>query len=286
MDDFARLNQRLCDVSRAGFTNPYACLEWPERLDPGAWCMSPELLSLYGTETYEGLTEAWRRRLSFFEAVNFFSLNIHGEKALVAGIAQRLYRPEWRAVSPYLQHFLDEENKHMVLFGGFCERYAGKIYADRKVAVPAEHAPGEEDFLFFARILVFEEIVDQYNVAIARDTRVAPVAREINRLHHRDESRHLSFGRQFVRRLFDAAAPAWAPPTLQAVREQLRAYITAVWKEYHNPDVYRDAGLPDPYGLCASSYASAPCRERRRALTRPCLRYFIDNGILDAEPTP
>jgi hypothetical protein len=40
------------------------------------------------------------------------------------GLAARLYRKDLLGVASYLHHFLDEENKHSVYFGGFCTRYA------------------------------------------------------------------------------------------------------------------------------------------------------------------
>ena len=32
----------------------------------------------------------------------------------------------------------------MVYFGTFCNRYAGKIYPERKLAFPREYAPGDD----------------------------------------------------------------------------------------------------------------------------------------------
>src|SRR2546425_4636400 len=207
MTDFAKTVRKLCDASVKEYINPYSYLEWPETMDLEQWFTSPELMSLYGTDVYDGLTEADKKRLSFYEAVNFFSLNIHGERSLVQGLAERLYRKGNDEITHYLHHFLDEENKHMVYFGGFCTRYAGKIYPDKKMVFPRDYEPGEEDFIFFAKVLVFEEIVDVYNVAMSRDERLVPLARRINLLHHRDEARHLVFGRRIVADLFARHAP-------------------------------------------------------------------------------
>ena len=91
---------------------------------------------------------------------------------------------------------------HMTWFGGFCRRYAGKIYPDRKLVLPREHAPGEEDVLFFARVMIFELLVDTFNRRMAKDDRLHPLVREINRRHHEDESRHLAFGRLLVEDLW------------------------------------------------------------------------------------
>ena len=199
MRDFSSTVEKLCNASRRNYVNPYDHIQWPESLDQDQWFFSSELLSLYGTPLYRDMTEEQKKRLSFYETVNFFSLNIHGEKALVEGLAHRAYRSNMESVTPYLHHFLDEENKHMVYFGGFCQRYAGKVYRDRKLMFPREYAPGEEDFLFFAKVLIFEEIVDVYNMAMAKDSRLPAIVRRINLAHHLEESRHLAFGRLFVK---------------------------------------------------------------------------------------
>lgn len=275
---------KLCAASRKSAIDPYSKLDWPEALDREQWFMSPELTSLHGTGSYEGLSEAGRQRLSFFEAVNFFSLNIHGEKALVEGLARRLYLREHGTISPYLHHFLDEENKHMVYFGGFCTRYGGGIYPDRKMAFPREYAEGEEDFLFFAKVLIFEEIVDEYNVTMAKDGRLVPIAREINFLHHQEETRHLAFGRKLVPAMFGEYRRKWPPEVLGGVRRTISDYLVSTWKEYYNPDVYRDAGFGDPYGVQSAAFAHPACREHRRLISARCIRMLLESGILDREP--
>lgn len=284
MAEMAKTVARLCEVSIKDYINPYSYLEWPETLDREQWFTSPELISLYGTDLYEEMTEDERKRLSFYEAVNFFSLNIHGEKSLVEGLAKRLYRKGNNEISPYLHHFLDEENKHMVYFGGFCLKYAGKVYPDRKIVFPREYEKGEKDFLFFAKVLIFEEIVDVYNVRMARDERLAPIARRINHLHHRDEARHLVFGRQTVRELFAQYRQMWSAETLAQVQEYLKGYLLSTWKEYYNPDVYRDTGFNSPYDVQEMAFEAASSRKHRKDISEGCIRFFLENGILKEEP--
>lgn len=282
MRDFATTVKKLCDASIKDYINPYSSFDWPEAVNPEQWFTSPELISLHGTDVYENLADAGKKRLSFYEAVNFFSLNIHGEKSLVEGLAERLYRKGNDEVTGYLHHFLDEENKHMVYFGGFCMRYAGKIYPNRKLVFPREYEPGEEDFLFFAQVLMFEEIVDVYNVMMSRDERLIPIARQINLLHHHDEARHLVFGRHVVKDLFDRHSPRWSGETRQAVREYLKHYLVAMWKEYYNPDVYRDFGFEAPFQILEMAFEKN--RAHRKRISEGCVRYFLENEMLDEEP--
>lgn len=275
----------LCRVSREQFADPFKTLQWPDTMDPAQWHFSPEWISIYGMPEYEALSEDQCKRLSFHEAVNFFSLNIHGEKALIEGLAQNLYRQDDPAVSPYLHHFLDEENKHMIYFGRFCTQYAGKVYRDRKIVFPREYEPGEEQFLFFAKVMIFEEVVDLYNKSMATDTRLVPLVREIHRLHHVDESRHLAFGRAAVRWLFERHAPNWSSETVEGIRHYLRAYLQATWREYYNADVYADLGLPDPYGLAERAFARPEAQAHRERVSAGCVRFLTQCGILPEEVT-
>jgi hypothetical protein len=289
MRSFQDTVDKLCEISRRRAIDPWQAVDWPERVDPeGEWFTSPELVSLHGTPRWDAMNEAQRRRLSFLEFVNFCSINVHGERTLIGGIAQRLdplTDSGWRGGIDYLHHFLDEENRHLVWFGGFCRRYAGKVYPDRKVKFPRKYAPGEEDFLFFARTLVFEEVVDVYNQRMAKDERLAPVARRINRLHHQDETRHLAFGRQIVVELFRRVAPTWDPDTLEGVRRYLSAWVGATWREYYNPACYADAGLPDPYAVAEEAWRHPSRRAQRRDITAPLVRFLLDESILLREPS-
>jgi hypothetical protein len=273
-----RLAAHLSIVSES---TPIQKIEWPAELDRDAWFMSPELLSLYATDIWNELDESARKRVSFFEAVNFFSLNIYGEKPLVSGLAQRIYSLGYNTVSPYIHHFLGEENRHMEYFGRFCRTYAGKIYPEKRFSLPVEFAPGEEDVQFFAQTVIFEMVADYYNVAIGADERVVPVARHINQLHHWDESRHLVFGRKILAELWEAFSKEWDAATRAQVSNNILAFLTTTWRQYYNPDVYRDAGIADPYEAMDIAWTS-PGRAAFRAGVEVKIRAALDRaGVIE-----
>jgi len=284
MEPLAQTVARLSVVSERSYQNPYESIDWPATVDRPQWFTSPELISIYGTPRWETLDDTQKKELSFWEAVNFFSLNIHGEKALIEGLAHRLYQPGLEEAAEYLHHFLDEENKHSIWFGTFCVRYAGKVYPDRKIGFPREFADGEEDFLFFARVAIFEEIVDRYNLTMGKDERLEPVARLINARHHAEETRHLIFGRRIVEHLWRRHRPSWSDDTVADLRRYLAGYLESTWKEYYNPEVYRDAGMADPWVAARQAWDHPAAHEHRRRLSRRCLKPFLDLGILDGEP--
>lgn len=283
MKNINEIVEKLCDASRNDYNNPYD-LKWPETLPSDTWFFSPELISIYGTEQYERMNEDKRKQLSFYEAINFFSLNIHGEKPLAEGLARRLYSKKHLNVSNYLHHFLDEENKHMIYFAGFCMRYASKIYPDKKMTLSREYAEGEEDFLFFVKVMIFEELVDVYNVKMARDERLSAIVREINRLHHRDEARHLVFGREIVSEIFRENKKRWSEETLENIRQYLNGYFVSTWREYFNSEVYKDAGLKDPFDIPETAFETPASRTRRKEISSKCIQFLLQHEILVKEP--
>ncbi|MBW3565723.1 MAG: diiron oxygenase [Acidobacteria bacterium] len=279
--------ESLSEKSRAAFYEPQESIDFPASVRVGEeWFTSPELISLYGTEPWEGLDEKQRKRLSFYEAVNFYSLNIHGERMLMEGLANRLYNPELRDVAEYLHHFLDEENKHMWIFGTFCVNYAGTIYPDRKVSFPRKYAKGEEHVLFFTRVMIFEEIVDYFNRKMAVDERLNETAREINRIHHADESRHLIFGRRVLAELVDAFRDEWPEETLIGIDEYVRGYFRVVWREYYNRDIYRDAAIVEadelPKRLLEDDEAP---RELRQTISKGPVDYLLKLELIRERPS-
>lgn len=283
MATLAELTTCLCRISEKHFIDPFSRLEWPESLERNQWFMTPELISLHGTEHYDRLDEQQKQLLSFFELVNFFSINIHGERMLIEGLAKRLYRKHTATVSPYLHHFLDEENKHMFYFGRFCNRYAGKLYAEKKVTIEREYADGEEEFLFFARVMLFEEMVDVYNRRMAKDQRLVAISREINWLHHFEETRHLVFGRRLVEELYETHADGWQPEVRQSIADELVGFLDATWKEFFNPEVYKDSDLQDAYGVRRDVLANATVIARKKTIADHCNRTLYKLGLLTQE---
>jgi P-aminobenzoate N-oxygenase AurF len=247
---FARTVDRLVQLSVDGYYNPYRTFQWPDHLDEDTCWMSPELLSVHGTEFVEDLSTTQLNALSKWESINFYSLNVHGIRELLHAVIARIHCSGYEAASKFFHHFVGEENEHMWFFAHFCLKYAGKIYPDRQVKIEsAEDGPEDgkvENFLVFARITIFEEIVDFYNSRMGTDERLLPVIRQVNHLHHVDESRHIAFGRKLLALLHEDLKQTHDAETLAGIERYLRRYMEASMRGFYSPDVYRDAGVPDP----------------------------------------
>lgn len=276
---------RLSRGSKKLYYSVHEKFSWPPTLDDSVWAMSPEYVSLYGTPVWEAMSEPQRRKLAFHECAGFFSLILHGERPLLEGMSHRLYTLENDlTVTEYMHHFLDEENKHMVMFSSFLRRYVGKVYPEKKVAFARPLAKGEEDIGFFAKVLVVEELSDVYNVAMAADERLAPIVREINHTHHVDEARHIFFGRAYLKRLWDQHAPAWSEAQRGAFRAWLVDYVNASWRDFYSVAVYRDAGIADPYAARDIALASPACRAHRQRCSEKFIANLVESGILLERP--
>ncbi|MER6301774.1 diiron oxygenase [Kitasatospora sp. NPDC001539] len=251
--------ERLENLAESGYYNPYSMFDWPDAIEPGMPWMSESLTTLAGTEMWDELTREQQIALTKYEAINFFSLNIHGIRELLNDVVMRIHERTYADVSEFLHHFIGEENEHMWFFAQFCLRYGGRLYP----AQPALKADSVEhlstvarELIVFARILIFEEIVDYYNAHMATDQSLPAIAREINRVHHQDESRHVAFGRMIFTNLLAQVAKR-DPNEVPVVAEYLESYLQYSIATLYNPAAYRDAGIPDALAL------------RRRALEHP-----------------
>jgi hypothetical protein len=261
--------ERLENLAESGYYNPYTMFDWPETIEPDLPWMSESLVTLAGTPMWDELSREQQLALTRYEAVNFFSLNIHGIRELMSEVVMRIHERTYADVSEFLHHFIGEENEHMWFFAQFCLRYGGKLYPAQPTlkAGSVDHLSAvARELIVFARILIFEEIVDYYNARMATDKDLPHIAREINRVHHQDESRHVAFGRMIFTNLLEQVAKR-DPAEVPVVADYLESYLQYSIGTLYNPAAYRDAGIPDALAL------------RRRALEHPA-RIAAHDGVL------
>jgi hypothetical protein len=263
---------RLSKVSRDQRYDVYQLFDWPKSLPADAYWMSPELTTCYGTSLWADLDEERRITLSHYEAVNFFSLNIHLIRDLIGAVADRIYATRYPGLSEFFHDFIHEENEHMWFFAQFCQLYGGKVYPAKKWGDGADGNPDViRDIMVFGRILIAEELSDFFNARMADDGRLPDIAQQINSVHHNDESRHIAFGRQMMRTLHEEARARSSPQQLHNAGDYLARYMTVCLRAFYNPAMYRDAGLADPTSV------------RRKLLSDPgrhaAHRQFMDRTV-------
>lgn len=279
-DPVAEKVRNLSEKSVKDFYNPFTHFRWPAAVPADKPWMPVELLSVYGTPIYAELTDAQRIALTKWESINFYSLIVHGIRDVLDGVVDRIHTPEFAPVSNYLHHFIDEENGHMWFFAKFCLDYGGKIYPERAFSQREQPPRAIGNFLVFAQTAIFEEIVDYYNVKIGQDQSLDPIIQDINTMHHKDESRHVAFGREIVRELYRTVLAEHGKDGADQVDTLIRRYLSHCLDLFYQASVYRDAGLADPFRL-RNQLRHAPERVpyHRKALART-VRFLTAEGIL------
>ncbi|MEU9703476.1 diiron oxygenase [Streptomyces sp. NPDC047981] len=285
-DRFIDVLERLSSRSIEEYYNPYQQFDWPDRLADDQLWMTPELLTVHGTPHFDALGEETIRRLSKWESINFYSLNVHGIRELLIEVVGRIHMPGFEVPSDFFHHFIGEENEHMWFFAEFCRRYGHKIYGSTAMRADSAWEPEVENFLVFARILFFEELVDHYNTRMAQDESLCHTIREVNRIHHQDESRHIAFGRELVSLLFTRMCEAVPAARVAEVEAYLKRYVVYSVNSLYNPHVYRDAGIADPLALRNALVADERRRPYERKAIRKPLAFFLKTGIFSDDTLP
>ncbi|MFF8729213.1 diiron oxygenase [Streptomyces sp. NPDC015171] len=265
--------------------SPYTRFDWVDELAEEQWWMTPDLLTVAGTRHARALDEKLLMRLSKWESVNFFSLNIHGIRELLIEVTRRIHTRGFELPSEFFHRFLGEENGHMWFFAQFCRRYGGKIYPDKSLPVPtAEEDAAVANFLVFARILVFEELVDHFNIRMGRDAALHPLIREVNQVHHDDEWRHIIMGRKLVGLLYAPLRERGDQELLDRLDVYLRRYITASAQSLYNPTVYRDAGIAEPFALREELLRDPARVAYHETFFKRVIRFLVSQDIISASP--
>lgn len=219
--------------------------DWPEAIDDNQFWVPEELLTISGTEYESTLSLEMKYALSKWESMNFYSMNVHGERLLVSELASRLYDRSYHLEAKYLYHFIREENDHMAMFAEICSRY-GELLPDARIDLGFRKKPAIEEFLIFARAILFEYYVDYYNKIAGKDGSIPSVIRDINWFHHEDEARHVAFGREILFRLHDAMRKDCTDEEYVQVENYIREYLVNQIELVYSTQVYEKVGIENP----------------------------------------
>ena len=279
-DRLVNVLDRLTEKAVEDYYNPFTHFQWPNELPHDAYWMTPSVMSTYGTELESELSQSQLQELSKWESINFYSMNVHGIRELLIEVVNRVHMPGFEIPSEFFHHFIGEENEHMWFFAQFCLRYGNKIYPTINMKNEEDQDPEVSNFLVFSRILLFEEIVDHYNTTMADDPNLHETIREVNRIHHKDESRHIAFGRELVSVLYDQIKDKISEEKRQELETYLKRYIISILRSFCNPQVYRDAGLSNVSRIRDRVLADPQRHEAERVAIRKPMGFLTKSGIV------
>lgn len=236
--------EQLIAASQRHTHDPFLEIDWDLPIDDSAYHLPPELLSLYGTSTWEQMSEPQRIAYSRHETAAMFAAGIWFENALMQIVLRHL--TDIDVTDPRHRYLLIEvadECRHSAMFGEYIRRAATPSYRPNRPIVFDDTHGGR--LLSYLLILAIEELLDHANRAAMRDERVHPTARHISRLHVLEEARHVSFAKSYL-------AETW--PTLDAadqetVRSAAPVLVADVVSLSLHPDVFTHLGIDDGFEI-------------------------------------
>lgn len=267
--------EQLTAASVRQTRDPFHDVDWDLPIDDSAYHLPPELLSLFGTSTWDGMTEAQRITYSRHETAALLAAGIWFENALMQIVLRHL--AEIDVTDPMHRYLLIEvadECRHSAMFGEYIRRAGTPSYGPDRPVLIDETSSGRA--LSYLLILAIEELLDHANRAAMRDERVHLVSRQIAKLHVLEEARHVSFAKSYL-------AEVW--PTLDAndqatVRLAAPELVAEIVSLSLDPKVFEHLGIAD-----GASIARANPHHRANVIAGLSkLTSFLDQlGIIDDE---
>lgn len=274
------LATRLLASSARHSFDPEVDVDWDAPPVEGLWWMQPERMSLYGTPTWDRMSEEQRVELSRHEVGSMASVGAWFEIVLMQLLLRELYtrdiRTEW---AHYALTEIGDETRHCVMFGKALARNGVPAYGPRPEAHRiARLAPtAVRGASLYAAALIGEEPVDRWQRDLMKDDRIQPLIRTVAKIHVTEEARHVSFARA---ELADAVvgmsrrARAWH----QFVVAQT-AYVTM--RNLVNPAVYAAVGL-DPKAARVEALRNPSYRATIAWMGEKVVPYLDEHGMVGA----
>ncbi len=278
LTDRESVAQRLLRSSLDHSYEPTIDIDWDAALVPGRYGITPERCSLYGTPLWDGLTEEQRTTLTIHEICSIAQVGLWFEMILMQMLVRYTYDrdPRTRHVQYALTEIADE-CRHSIMFAKMADRFDVPDYRPGRVV----HTLGK---LFaatgygpamFASVLVAEETLDQLQRESARDERVQPLCRMVNRIHVTEEARHVRWAREELARLMPRLTPHQ-----RRIAQALTPIVSAVViRNLIHPEVYASVGL-DPRTARRAALANPYHRDTITWSGRKLVPFLREVGII------
>jgi len=281
---YTQTARKLINGSDKKKYDPFNRVEYQEKLSGDHWQFPETLMSLYYSPIYQELSDEQRWRMSLLEAINFFSINIHGEQALVAAMEPRLYRDKRAGEDPvssqYMQRFIHEENSHTYMLADYCLRYYGSIFPDRSFAVEQPKLSVEaEDILYYGRIYILETYLGFVNEKTFNNPDVDKTAHQVHLYHFTDEVRHKAWDKVMIEENFHRAKAKGLDEELRRVQVLLTTYQEYVEQSSCNPLVYRVMGFENILQLRTEAVANLRRKEMLSVWAEGLTQFFSKVGF-------
>jgi hypothetical protein len=240
--DREKTAERLLNSSADKFYDPEVDIDWSAPLAEGKFYLPEHRCSLYGTPTWDRMSEDRRIELSKHELASIASVGLWFEILLMQMLLKEVYKSD--PTTMHAQYALTEiadECRHSTMFARMVERIGCPPYGPRnhvyqlgKLLPVIGYGPA-----MYASILVAEEVLDRLQREAMTDDTVQPLVRMVNRIHVLEEARHVRFAREEVVRGMEKISKAELPYQ----RWVLATTSMFITRSIVNPQAYAAVGL-------------------------------------------
>ncbi|MWA03981.1 diiron oxygenase [Actinomadura sp. LD22] len=271
--------ERLLRTSRKHSFDPDTEVDWDAPQDPDVWYAPPQLVSIYETPLWDGLTHRQRVELTKREMCSIASFGIWSEMLLMQALVQHAYRSRYD--SEHVAYALTEiadECRHSKMFGRMVRACGLRTHRPRAPEYHFAKLFGAvyDPMPMFAGTLVVEEFTDAFQRLTFPDEAVQPMIRQVTRIHVIEEARHIKYAREELKRLVAHASPVRRRAAAYALAQGTRLMAAQVI----HPSCYTAVGL-DPKLARRVAARSEHRRETLAWAFRKCTAFFDEVGFLD-----
>ncbi|MFG2016366.1 AurF N-oxygenase family protein [Actinomadura geliboluensis] len=271
--------ERLLRTSRKHSFDPDADVDWDAPQDPDVFYIPPQLVSLYETPLWDGLTHRQRVELSKREMCSIASFGIWSEMMLMQSLLMHAYRHRYDSGHfAYALTEIADECRHSKMFGRMVRTCGLRTHRPRALEYHAAKLFGAvyDPMPMFAGTLVVEELTDAFQRLTFPDEDMQPLIRQVTRIHVIEEARHIKYAREELKRLVVKAPALQRRAAAYWMAQATRLLAT----QMIHPSCYTAVGL-DPK-LARRVAARSPHRRATLAWSfRKCTAFFDEVGFLD-----
>ncbi|PWK17612.1 para-aminobenzoate N-oxygenase AurF [Arcicella aurantiaca] len=281
-EKFTKLLQKLNDASDKKQMSMLLDHPWHSP-NEGIWLKKRENLSIYGTEFYDYATEEERQRLSIMETATWWHTFVVFENLVTEYYLKIINHESLKAfpeVVRYMHHFCREEVTHALVF-----RKAMKHFNIPPFPVPDNLKDFYKDnasIIEFPLKAIFLTILMEWfaeNNAMldCNNDFVSPLSRAIAVEHHKEEARHIEWGKLMMREFIEVV-----PDFLDDAREYTAPFMRNLLDMATcNPETYDRVGFTHPAfqdyeRLFETVLFSENRKQINRKIMEPLIRFFIE----------
>ncbi len=272
----------LTELPQIRYEDPLARIDW-QAVDRECWWLPPQLLSLAGVPQFERLDLRTRQRLSHLEYVHLLEAGLWLESQFMARLAHLAHRCSEVERRARFLHEMREEAGHSLMFIELLQRSGYGVNTQRAFGTRAVDLLGgllsSRSALFWAMVVIGEELPDQLNRRLRRGVEEATLSRVVYRIadiHSRDEAMHCALAREQCRQSA-AQCPAWQRALLApALSFAIDLYARYVY--FPSASTYERAGLAPAWVWRARAHANPNRRAQVSQMLRPTLDFLNRSG--------